>query len=100
MKLFINGDYFGLYSNTEHIDGEWLEKRFDHAHGNLWKCTYPANLAFVSDNLEAYKFTPSWSDQRVYELKTNQVNDDYGSLAEFIDVLNNSPGRTAMCVGS
>ena len=91
VKLFINGDYFGLYSNTEHIDGEWLEKRFDHAHGNLWKCTYPANLAFVSDNPDAYKFTPSWSDQRVYELKTNQVNDDYSSLAEFIDVLNNSP---------
>ena len=59
------------------------------AHGNLWKCTYPANLAFVSDNPDAYKFTPSWSDQRVYELKTNQVNDDYSSLAEFIDVLNN-----------
>ncbi len=97
VKLFINGEYYGLYSNTEHIDGEWLEKRFDHAHGNLWKCTYPANLAFISNNPEAYKFTPSWSDQRVYELKTNNLNDDYSSLAEFIDVLNNTPMDELPC---
>ena len=25
VKLYINGNYYGLYSNTEHIDGEWLE---------------------------------------------------------------------------
>lgn len=91
VKLFINDSYYGVYSNTEHIDGEWLEKRFDHAHGNLWKCTYPANLAFVSNNPDAYKFTPSWSDQRVYELKTNILVDDYSRLAKFIDVLNNAP---------
>ena len=90
LKLFINGNYYGLYSNTEHIDGEWLEKRFEHAHGNLWKCTYPANLDFVSNNPNDYKFTPSWSEQRIYELKTNKAIDDYTSLAEFIDVLNNS----------
>ena len=97
VKLFINGSYYGLYSNTEHIDGEWLEKRFDHAHGNLWKCTYPANLAFVSSNPDAYKFTPSWSNQRVYELKTNNLQDDYSSLAEFIDVLNNTPMDELPC---
>lgn len=97
VKLYINGSYRGLYSNTEHIDGEWLEKRFDHAHGNLWKCTYGANLAFVSSNPDAYKFTPGWSDQRVYELKTNRALDDYRSLAEFIDVLNNSPLEELPC---
>lgn len=97
VKLYINGNYYGLYSNTEHIDGEWLEKRFDHAHGNLWKCTYPANLAFVSSNPDAYKFTPSWSDQRVYELKTNNLSDDYSSLAEFIDILNNTALEELPC---
>lgn len=97
VKLFINGNYYGLYSNTEHIDGEWLEKRFDHAHGNLWKCTYPANLAFVSSNPDAYKFTPSWSEQRVYELKTNNLLDDYSSLAEFIDILNNTSIESLPC---
>ena len=97
VKLFINGAFYGVYSNTEHIDGEWLEKRFDHAHGNLWKCTYPANLAFVSSNPDAYKFTPSWSNQRVYELKTNNATDDYSSLAEFIDVLNNAPIAELPC---
>lgn len=97
VKLYINGNYYGVYSNTEHIDGHWLEKRFDHAHGNLWKCTYPANLAFISNNPNAYKFTPDWSDQRVYELKTNNLVDDYSSLAEFIDVLNNTPISELPC---
>ena len=90
VQLFINGEYFGVFSNSEHIDGEWLEKRLNHAHGNLWKCTYPANLEFISNNPDAYKFTPSWSNQRVYELKTNKLSDDYSALAHFIAVLNNT----------
>lgn len=90
VNLYINGTFYGVYANIEHIDGEWLEKRFDHAHGNLWKCTYPADLNFISNNADAYKFTPSWSDQRVYDLKTNNLNDDYSALAAFIDALNNT----------
>lgn len=90
-KLHINGEFMGLYSHTEHIDDAWLDKRFEHAHGNLWKCTYPATLTYISNNPEAYKFTPSWSSQRVYELKTNEFADDYQVLATFIDILNNTP---------
>ena len=39
VNLFVNGVYHGLYYNLEHIDEEWLEKRFVQDHGNLWKCT-------------------------------------------------------------
>ena len=85
VKLFINGNYW-LYSNTEHIDGGgW--KTFDHA-GNLWKCTYPTNLAFVSSNPNAYVHPqlvkPTCMVKPI-------IWDDYSSLAEFIDVLNNTP---------
>ncbi len=90
INLYINGSFYGVYANIEHIDGEWLDERFEHAHGNLWKCTYPASLNFISNNPDAYKFTPSWSNQRVYELKTNELADDYTALAEFIDALNNT----------
>lgn len=90
VKLFINGVYRGLYTNVEHIDGEWLESRIPHAHGNLWKCTYPANLHYNGPDGSDYQFTPSWSSTRVYDLKTNEAADDYQALAHFIDVLNNA----------
>jgi hypothetical protein len=96
-KLFINGDYYGVYLSSEHINGRWLDRRFPWGHGNLWKCTYPADLAFISDDPDDYKFTPDWSDQRVYELKTNESQDDYSALASFIDALNNSTDEELPC---
>ena len=97
VHLFINGLDFGVYSNMEHIDGRWLEKRFEHAHGNLWKCTYPSTLMYEGPDGDDYKFTPEWSSQRVYELKTNKAEDDYSALARFIDVLNNTPLDNLSC---
>ena len=87
IKLFLNGEYHGIYLSSEHLDGRWLNKRFPFGHGNLWKCTYPAELTFISNDPDDYKFT-AWSEQRVYELKTNEAQDDYTALAEFIDALN------------
>ena len=83
VKLYINDEYRGLYINVEHVDEEFLQKRFKHDHGNLWKCTYPADLADLGDNPESYKFTPSWNgEQRVYELKTNEGLDDYSAIRD------------------
>ncbi|MDA0303969.1 MAG: CotH kinase family protein [Bacteroidetes bacterium] len=97
VNLFINGVYHGLYYNLEHIDEEWLEKRFALDHGNLWKCTYPANLMYAGPDGDDYKFTPNWSNDRVYDLKTNVAEDNYVALARFIDVLNNEPLATLPC---
>jgi hypothetical protein len=97
VRVYLNGEYRGLYLNTEHIDGPWLEKRFPDAHGNLWKCTYPANLQYQGPDGDDYKFTPSWSSTRVYDLKTNNLSDDYSGLAHFIDVLNNTPLADLPC---
>ncbi|HEU5055593.1 MAG TPA: CotH kinase family protein [Kofleriaceae bacterium] len=37
-RLFVNGDYYGLYSNIERMDRELLERLFPEApDGNLWK---------------------------------------------------------------
>lgn len=40
--LTINGEYYGLYSNIEYLDHEWLERSFGHADatGTLWKYGY------------------------------------------------------------
>lgn len=42
-RLTINGDYYGLYTNIEHVDREFLERQFpDHEgeYGNLYKWGY------------------------------------------------------------
>ncbi len=89
VALYINDEYMGLYLNQEHIDEEFAKKYFDdQGDGNLYKCTYPADLDFISNNDEDYKMAP-WGT-RTYDLKTNEWLDDYSDLAHFIDVLNNT----------
>lgn len=86
VRLYINGDYFGLYANIEHINDDFVERRYGGKAGNLYKCLWPASLAYLSNDPNDYKFTSS--GRRAYELKTNKGADDYSDLANFIQVLN------------
>ncbi|MCF8381831.1 MAG: CotH kinase family protein [Bacteroidales bacterium] len=85
-ELYINGDYMGLYLNVEHIDEEFLKLRFGNNDGNLYKCTWPADLNYISNNQDDYKFSNSLG--RTYELKRNEEIDDYSDLANFIYIIN------------
>lgn len=94
-RLFINGNYFGLYANIEHIDEEWLKTYYGDNDGNLYKCLYPADLNYRGEGQQVYKF--HHGDYRVYELKTNEEKDDYSDLANFIKVLNKTPLKDLPC---
>ncbi|MBK6621043.1 MAG: CotH kinase family protein [Saprospirales bacterium] len=89
VDLYINGDFYGLYINVEHVDDEFVQLRFGNDEGNLYKCTYPADLVYKGANPNLYKET--FNGRRAYELTTNEDVDDYSDLAHFIDVLNNTP---------
>jgi spore coat protein CotH len=90
VKLYINNEYKGLYLNVEHIDEEFLQKRFlNDDHGNLFKCAYGANLKIIGTNQAAYETT--------YELKTNKSINDYSGLINFINTLNNSSDNDFTC---
>ncbi len=95
VEVYINGEYYGLYLNTEHIDEEFCENRFGSQGGNLYKCSYPANLDYLGPDPDAYKVAP-W-DSRTYELKTNTELDDYSDIAEFISFLNLSGSSDFTC---
>ncbi len=95
IALYINEEFRGVYLNVEHIDEEYIEKRFGNNSGNLYKCGYGSNLTFLGDSPEAYKLSP-WGS-RIYELKTNTVADDYSDLAEFIGVLNDNNSDNFQC---
>jgi hypothetical protein len=94
-KVYINGNYYGLYVMVEHVDEEFVESRFDNNDGNLYMCLYPADLLYLGTSPELYKLTTG--SRRVYELKTNTEYDNYADFAKFIDVLNNSPLESLEC---
>ena len=81
VKLYINDEYKGVYLNIEHIDDEFLQSRFiDDDYGNLFKCNWGADLNYIGFNQSYY--------YNVYELKTNESNNDYSELIQFIHSLN------------
>jgi len=94
VRLYINGDYFGLYINVEHVDEEFVNLRFG-GNGNLYKCLWPATLEYLGTNPNLYKLESG--GRRIYELKTNTIEDDYSDLAQFIDILNNTSNENLKC---
>ncbi len=83
IKLFINGDYWGLYTNVEQIDQRFVEKNFGtDEDGNLFKGDPYGTLEWLGADPEPY-----YSN---YELKTNEVINDWSDLIHFIDILNNT----------
>ncbi|MFH1118703.1 MAG: CotH kinase family protein [Bacteroidota bacterium] len=95
VQVFINGNYYGLYLNCEHIDEEFVESYYGNNNGNLYKCLWPADLTYRGADPDEYKFTSG--DRRTYDLKTNEEADDYSDLAEFITILNNTPTDDLPC---
>ena len=95
VRVYINGAYYGLYINVEHIDEEFALSRFGNKDGNLYKCLYPADLAYRGTDPDNYKI---WSGSRwVYELTTNEEENDFSDLAAFIGVLENSQNGSLVC---
>ncbi|MCB9023166.1 MAG: CotH kinase family protein [Lentimicrobiaceae bacterium] len=89
VRVYINGNFYGVYTNVEHIDEEFAKTYFGNNDGNLYKCLWPADLGYRGSNPDDYKFMAG--DRRTYELKINEEADDYSDLANFISVLNNTP---------
>ena len=87
-KLYINANYYGLYTNIEELDDKWLQRVFANDTGNLYKCTYPADLKYISDNQNTYKIIYHAAGVRAYDLKTNETADDYSDLIRLMKTIN------------
>ncbi len=90
VEVYINGKYYGLYINVEHIDEEFLKKNFADDSGNLWKCLSPADLTYKGSDPNIYINLNS-NGRLVYELKTNEQQMDFTKLVRMIALLNNTP---------
>ncbi len=93
VRLYINHSYYGLYTNLEEFDKDWLQKVFGEKSGNLYKCTWPADLVYKGTDQQSYKNINSGSvtGGRAYDLQTNEVADDYSGLVDLITLLNQTP---------
>ncbi len=82
VDLYVNDEYRGVYLNVEHIDDLFIESRFSHGNGNLYKCTYPADLKDLGNSVSNYQIN-------AYELKTNEwetsTHQDLRDLIHFLD---------------
>ncbi len=90
VKLFINGDYYGLYTNLEEMDEIFLRDRYGDASGNMYKCIWGSDLTY-------HGASQSYYQNSSYELQTNEQRNDYSDLIHFIDVLNNTPDADFQC---
>ena len=90
VRMYINNTYYGLYTNLEEFDKEWLQRVYGEKSGNLYKCTYPADLVYHGTDQQIYKDIQSTSSTggRAYDLQTNDVLDDYSDLVDLITTLN------------
>lgn len=89
--LYINGDFYGVYLNTEHIDERFVKSRFDNNDGNLYRNRWPADLSYLGPLQDDYKF--EYEGRRVYALRTNEDWDDYEDLVRFIGSLDQYSGE-------
>ncbi len=76
--LYFNEEYMGVYLMVEQIDDEFVDKRFGHEEGLLYKCTFGATL---EDNSQLL-------NNDLYESKINEENDDRVELQSFAEILN------------
>jgi spore coat protein CotH len=85
-KLFINGEYIGLYVVIENIDKTFLKFQYGSSQndGNLYKTDRGASvpLNWLGNEPSGYK------DQGL-KLTTNESTDDWTKLIRFIDLINN-----------
>ncbi len=95
-ELYINGEYKGLYINVEFVDDLFTELYFNEKTGNRWKCLYPATLEYLGPNGADYEVLSPWGSV-IYGLENNTQLNDFQDLADFIQVINNTPASSLPC---
>ncbi len=85
-KLWVNGEYIGLYIAIENVDKSFLKLHYgsNNDNGNLYKTDRGAGvpLNWLGDSSEPYK-------KQKLKLTTNESTDDWTTLLKFINLINN-----------
>lgn len=88
-KLFINGEYWGLYTNVEAVNKNFLSQHFQSTDGPFFKCN-PEELELFGENANLSN-SPGTSPEDYYELYSIKSDDGWEQLVNFIATLNENP---------
>jgi spore coat protein H len=92
-RVYLNGEYFGLYVMAEYIDEQFLKRNFGENTGYLyeWVNTQVYNFQYLGPDPEAYA--------QFLDLKTNQAAADLNNFVGLITAINLTPdGQLAEAV--
>jgi spore coat protein CotH len=91
VKLYItvpgtyNREFFGVYISVEQVNKAFLKDRFGNEGGNLFKAQgMNSDLSYLGADQTAY--------YAKYELKTNEIENNYFDLINLCNVITNTPG--------
>ena len=92
-NVYFNGTLWGFYTVVEQIDDQFLDWRILDDDGNLFKAGDnfgggPGGGGDAADLVYYGADQATYADK--YELKTNETENDWSDLIEFIDFINNS----------
>ncbi len=94
-KVYVNQEYYGLYTNIEAVDSEFLEEHFEHDDNVFIKCTPDLERASPEGCMPnvfgslAYEADVSCYMHN-YELESDE---GWGDLIQLTDILNNHPEK-------
>jgi hypothetical protein len=92
VRLYINGEDWGLYPNIQQLNGAFLREWFFNSRGSLWRARAPSG-ATPAEGTAALNYpgpdTTVYQDS--YTLRRTRQNDPWTSLVKVCDRLNNLP---------
>ncbi len=84
-RVYLNGTYWGFYTMVEQVNKTFLTDRFGDNDGNLFKGDPQGTLQWMGNLASSY--------YPKYELKTNEIANDWSDLVHLIDEINNTPSN-------
>lgn len=96
VKLFVNSDYRGIYTNTESVDNEFLDEYYGSSNNPFFKCDPVSfelygdnsNLAYHADTMVYDTLYDMKSDYGLTELQNLCLNLEFNitNIEQFLDV--------------
>lgn len=85
-RLYVNGEFRGLYLFEERVADDLLDHRYGAQDGNLYRLMVEIPEAFADRG-------PDWRNyvDRPFQRETNELDGDHSSLVQFIQTLNTNP---------
>lgn len=96
MKVYVQGEYLGLYVNTESINKQFADKHFGENDGTLFKCDNAARFCGSNEGINAYQPSlrfingDSATYYDTYDLKSPN---GWADILELMETLDSNPSE-------